>query len=89
MYKVRIMTIGGKELYSVESNDMDFIINNLNIASVNLNIKHEKPLIEVFKNLNDSFLTQESFNHHARLDGVYMAGGTIDNQYVELIYQII
>lgn len=89
MIIVRFVTIGGKELYKTESDDIQIIIDNLNQAMIDLNIVRHTTIKESFDELNNDYLTQESFMSNVKEHGVYMAGGTIDDKHIELIYQII
>lgn len=89
MILVRFVTIGGVELYKTESDDLDVIIENLNDAMIRLNIVRHTPIKDTFDDLNENFLTQEVFLENAKLNGIHMAGGTIDNQHIELIYRIV
>ena len=89
MYVVKFVTIGGVELYKTESDDLDVIIENLNDAMIRLNIVRHTPIKDAFDNLNENFLTQEVFLENAKLNGINMAGGTIDGKYIELNYLIV
>lgn len=89
MYVVKFVTIGGVELYKTESDDLDVIIENLNDAMIRLNIVRHTSIKDTFDDLNENFLTQEVFLENAKLNGIHMAGGTIDGNYIELNYLIL
>lgn len=86
MYIVKFITIGGKELYRTESDDLDIIIDNLNQAVIDLNIDRHTSIKESFDELNEKYLTQPVFLQNAKCGGIHMAGGTIDGKYIEMNY---
>lgn len=89
MIIVRFVTIGGKELYKTESDDIDVIINNLNQAMVDLNIIRHVSIEDSFDELDKHYLNQETFMSNAKQYGIYMTGGTIDDKHIQMIYQIV
>lgn len=89
MYNVSITTIGGIDLYTVESEDIDVIVASLDQAVLDLNIERDVSIKNAFDDLFENYLIQKSFMENAKLAGVFMTGGvTLDGRYLEMTFKI-
>lgn len=89
MYIVKFVTIGGKELYKTESDNIDVIVDNLNQAMIDLNIIRHVSIEDSFDELDKHYLNREIFMSNAKQYGIYMTDGTIDDKHIQMIYQIV